>query len=1482
MTMRSRALLLLLAATLSGRAHAGVNAGFTIELGVGERIENPQIGQVLSIPVFFRQLTEVRGLAASFRYDTTYLSFAGFEAGTLLPEAVGFPGEPIIGDDGIATIDAGLTLLGRDTTIRTPGGLFGTFRFVLDSELPDGGSPIVLSQAEANTSGDPTTADRLGPDIARVQLIPVFPNGIFNVVVERKHNGAAIAWNTRFVGIEDVLRLRRAGSQDEFLVFANPINQRFSQRVFEGNRGLRERGINFPALPDQEVAVALRGILDLDAVPDEEVLRIVRRIRELDNVLQSRTHVVPIPELPPQTEFEFEIVSRSLDGRRSPTHRGRFSTRLEPDLRPLFVSQFDLQATSTGAIASFGTNRPTTSSYVLRRLPEGTVVEADTLNEDGEQRTRLAFEDLEPGIEYDLQVTATLIDAQTLIDAGLPADASSRTVGKRFRTRAERRRLVMIRPPVKIVGSDRANIVFEANQPVDAFVDYGLVGDVERVTSATSDDLYDWQQESTATLRLHNLTLSNLDASTLFRYKITLVNAEGDTFTTDPIGNFQHSRDLRFRTAAAADTLPPEVILGPVVDIRDVLAVVRFATDVPTAATIYVGTETTYNTEDEYEFADLTPDGETRYANRHSIIVSGLDAGETYRYRLEVEATNGQVTTLEPSIGSGKAVGLRQPPGGSGSFTTSNDPDTQWPVILSGPTVSSKSNSTAIVEWTTDEPADSEVAFGIESIGDDAETSAVTETSHKITLSNLTAGTTYSYQVGSTDASGNGATQSSQAVFTTDAETDLTAPTITATPSVTYKNNESATIEWSTDEDATGEVSFGTSEDDLGFIRTLPDTDEDHSVTLTNLSESTTYFYQVSSSDLSNNGPTTSAVLSFTTDAAPDLTAPTISDIEVAESDSSVIITWTTDEAADSYVDFGTVSGILDLTVGDVEDVTAHEITLTNLTPGQTYFYTVGSIDRSNNGPTESAEGSFTTLSSADVTAPSTPANLSGTAGSEQTILTWTANTELDLGGYNVYRKAASASAFTAIASRLSGTSYTDPGLTNDTEYEYQITAIDRETPPNESDPTTTLALPPTLSAAPTTPAGLTVEGEALTPTFTFTNAEPFNSGATLTYTIQLSTESDFSNVTDSQSDVAQGSGTTSWTTTRTLTDGLTYYWRVRAVEGSLTGPFTDTQTFTVEAPAALPGDFDDSGAVDFDDFFAFVDAFGQSADDFPAFDLDGSGSGTSIDFDDFFAFVDAFGTSAGKSAGAWAFAHRLDEETRLRLVAEGGPVSGGALPRDIVRLRVVADEARDIDAYGLVLAYDPAAVTFVSADEGPGALLGSRGGDALFRVLDDRPGRLLIGNGLVEGKPVSGSGLLAQLTFRLRDRQRANDVRFDVQQAFLARGTEDVRRVRAVESSYLRPTAFSLGQAYPNPFNPSTQIDFTLPQESPARLVVYDVLGRTVRTLVRADEALPAGFYSINWDGRDQEGRPVGNGLYLYRLTAGRDTQTGKMMLLK
>ena len=921
--------------------------------------------------------------------------------------------------------------------------------------------------------------------------------------------------------------------------------------------------------------------------------------------------------------------------------------------------------------------------------------------------------------------------------------------------------------------------------------------------------------------------------------------------------------------------MPPVIVEGPDVVVRDVLVVVRFTTDVDTKATVFFGTRNgTYGTADEFEISDQTADGTLRLSQEHAITVAGLEPGGAYDYGIVVEATNGQTASFEPNLPAGKRAraGKRlkvlQPPGGAGSFTTNNDPDTQFPVILSGPTVSSKTNRTAIVEWTTDEPATSGVDFGLEAIGETRTASGVARTRHKLVLSNLTAASGYSFQVGSTDAAGNGATMSAEGAFDTDPEVDLTAPALQDGPAVIYKSDEVATIQWYTDEDATAQVEFGTDADVLGFIRTLPSTGTKHAITLTNLQPSTTYYYRVASADLSNNGPTQSEVVSLTTDATPDVVAPIIDTIVVTAADSSAIVSWNTDELADSFVDFGTVSGVLDETAGNATDVLKHEVTLTNLLAGTEYFLTVGSSDRSGNGPTESTEISFTTLATADTTAPAAPAGLAATPNNQSAALVWTANTEGDLAGYNVYRRPAGEADFVAIATLVATPTYTDRAVQNDTEFEYRITAVDRAAPANESTAGAIVTVLPTLSAAPTVPTNLRVAGEILRPTLSFANAVPFLVGASLTYTIQVSTQADFSDVTASESGIVSGDEESSWTLSRTLTDGSTYFWRVRAAEGLLFGPFSATQEFEVSTAPLLPGDFNDSGAVDFDDFFAFVDAFGGSAEEFPGFDLNASGPGTSIDFDDFFAFVDAFGTTAGKSAGGPPLARVLHESARLKLLLHAG-LNDDNLARNVVRVRVQAEGLTDVRAYGLALTWDPTVLSFDGAS-GPASAAG------LFQVFDQRPGRVLLGDARNDD-----ADILAELTFRLRDTRLANEAHIDLDRVLLASSDGLVRTVPAVTAASVRPAALALSSAWPNPFNPSTQISFQLPTATMARLVVFDVLGRSVRTLVPG-RVTPAGFYTVRWDGRDTAGRAVGNGVYFYRLTTSDQVRTGRMLLLK
>jgi hypothetical protein len=89
-----------------------------------------------------------------------------------------------------------------------------------------------------------------------------------------------------------------------------------------------------------------------------------------------------------------------------------------------------------------------------------------------------------------------------------------------------------------------------------------------------------------------------------------------------------------------------------------------------------------------------------------------------------------------------------------------------------------------------------------------------------------------------------------------------------------------------------------------------------------------------------------------------------------------------------------------------------------------------------------------------------------------------------------------------------------------------------------------------------------------------------------------------------------------------------------------------------------------------------------------------------------------------------------------------------------------------------------------------------------------------------------------------------------------------------------------TLDQNHPNPFNPSTRISFGLDRDATVSLVIYDVSGRHIRTLV--SRSMSAGVYTEVWDGRDAFGQPAAGGIYFYRLSSGTRSLTKKMILLK
>jgi len=93
--------------------------------------------------------------------------------------------------------------------------------------------------------------------------------------------------------------------------------------------------------------------------------------------------------------------------------------------------------------------------------------------------------------------------------------------------------------------------------------------------------------------------------------------------------------------------------------------------------------------------------------------------------------------------------------------------------------------------------------------------------------------------------------------------------------------------------------------------------------------------------------------------------------------------------------------------------------------------------------------------------------------------------------------------------------------------------------------------------------------------------------------------------------------------------------------------------------------------------------------------------------------------------------------------------------------------------------------------------------------------------------------------------------------------------------SDNLIPITYTLSNPYPNPFNPTTSISFSIPQSDMVSLNVYDITGKLVTTLI--NEQMNIGYHSIDWNGTNQS-----SGMYLVRMKSGEYVETQKLLLVK
>jgi hypothetical protein len=158
------------------------------------------------------------------------------------------------------------------------------------------------------------------------------------------------------------------------------------------------------------------------------------------------------------------------------------------------------------------------------------------------------------------------------------------------------------------------------------------------------------------------------------------------------------------------------------------------------------------------------------------------------------------------------------------------------------------------------------------------------------------------------------------------------------------------------------------------------------------------------------------------------------------------------------------------------------------------------------------------------------------------------------------------------------------------------------------------------------------------------------------------------------------------------------------------------------------------------------------------------------------------------------------------------------------------------------------------------------------------------------EGFNVYRSGAAGEAFAKINDalipRERGNSYRDETAlpgQAYLYRigaVSEEGEWYSQNISIFIPPKPTTLYQNYPNPFNPSTSIAFYLPQPGHVALVIYDVNGIRVRSLI--DGMQPVGRHTVLWDGRNDSGRQVGSGVYYYRLAAGKHVITRKLVVVR
>ncbi len=568
-------------------------------------------------------------------------------------------------------------------------------------------------------------------------------------------------------------------------------------------------------------------------------------------------HLQTFTDLQVGTTYHLRVKSKDTAGNVTISEDHVFTTESAPlvaDTPPVILAQGVASVTSSSVLVLWTTDEIASSQIeygLTTDYGSHTALDASLGLEHA-----VTINDLTPGATYHYRIKTTSSAGQTTYsgDDTFTMQSITVTVEPSAGSSSSSSSISLVASEIEAgtLTANEALIIWTTSAPADAEVEYGLT---TRYGSHTTID---------ASLGLaHGVLIDTLQPATTYHYRIK---------SHDALGNLVTSEDHTFTTLAAAPSTitlsTPPVIEEAAVSTEVSTATITWTTNELANSQIEYGLTSSYGSQSTLNGA---------FALTHTVFLTDLEPNTTYHYRIRTADAGGRLTmSSEATFATAASLG-----GSSVTLPSLGDTET-----------SALTASSALITWMTSVPTDAQIDYGLTtSYGSHSTIDTSLSLEHSITLSGLSADTTYHYRVRSVDASGNHVVSPDETFTTLELPTDQTAPVLSSV-TVTRVGTSSATVTWTTDDASTARVQYGETTAYGVFTDLDPTPGTTHSATITGLFPDTAYHFNVQSDDSAGNRAISVDQI-FRTQAAPftsgEMSTPVVSHV----TDTSITLSWT-------------------------------------------------------------------------------------------------------------------------------------------------------------------------------------------------------------------------------------------------------------------------------------------------------------------------------------------------------------------------------------------------------------------------------------------------------------------------------------------------------------------------------------------------------------------------------------------------------------